>query len=136
MYSQKEAINVQTLYDLAVQRKEVWADALYDESWKIFVESKLTDLSKVKVIYSADSKSSEYKNYPELPEAVKQTVALVVCLIGRWFDDLYNGKISIIERFKLSCKPTDFWHETGIFANDNIKCKNMEELISKIAKKK
>lgn len=134
MYRQKEPINVQVLYDLAVKRKDVWADLLHDVTWKIYQESKIVDLDKVKVIYSADSKQSEYCYYSDLPEEVKQLAALAICLIGRWFNDLHKGRDTIIERFKLNCKPTDFWHDTGIFKNDDIKCKNMEELVQKIAK--
>lgn len=136
MYNQKEAINVQVLYDLVVLRKNVMADVLYEVSWKIYVESKITDLNNIKVIYSTDFKSSEYCNYSELPEGIKQMTALTVCLIGRWFNDLHKGRDTIMERFKLTVKPTDFWHQVDIFKNDEIKCNNMEEIIQKVVNSK
>ena len=136
MYIQREAINVQTLYDLAVKREDVWADKLYNACWAIYRESKIEDLSKVKVIYTDEHYKTHFCNYNEIPEIMKQLAALAICLIGRWFNDLHSGKESILERFKLSCRPTDFWHDTGIFSNDNIKCRNMDELIEKIHKKK
>lgn len=136
MYVQKEAINVQVLYDLAVKRKDVYADQLYNTCWGIFAQSKLIDLSIVKVVYNEEVSTgvfnAKFCHYDELPEIMKQLEALVVCLIGRWFDDLHSGKDAILERFKLNCKPTDFWHNTGIFKHDHIKCRNMEELIEKI----
>lgn len=132
MYNQKQAISVQVLYDLAVNRKDVDARELRDVAIKLFDESKLVDLDQLKVIYSADTVESEYVSYTKLPEIVKQLTALVVCLQRRWFKDLSRGSVSIMERFKLTCNPTDFWHNSGIFKHDEIKCKNMEELVEKI----
>lgn len=136
MYTQRKMINVTPMYRLAINRKDVDAIELYKASWELFEESKVVDLSKVKVIHpEEDGKDSKYVYYSELPEAVKQVTALCVCLIGRWFNDLHSGRDTIMERFQLTCKPTNFWHDTGIFKNDDIKCKNMEELIQKIARK-
>lgn len=133
MYIQKKVINVTPMYMLAVNRKNVDAAELYKASWEVFEESKIVDLSKVKVLYpEEDGKTSKYGCYSELPEEVKQVTALAVCLIGRWFNDLHSGRDTIMERFQLTCIPTNFWHDTGIFKNDDIKCKNMEELIQKI----
>ena len=134
MYTQRKGINVSALYKLAVKRQDVDARELYKESLDVFKESKIVDLDNVKVIYPGEyGESSEYCSYSELPESVKQLTALCVCLIRRWFNDLHSGRYTIIARFKLTYKPTDFWHETGIFKNDEIKCNNMEELIEKIA---
>lgn len=136
MYTQRKAINVSALYKLAVDRQDVSARELYKESLEVFKESKIVNLDKVKVVRPGEAEgSSEYCTYSQLPESVKQLTALCVCLIRRWFNDLHNGRDTIIARFKLSCKPTDFWHETGIFKNDEIKCNDMEELIEKIAVK-
>ena len=134
MYNQKKAINVSALYLLAVARKDVYAEQLYKQSLDVFEESKIVDLDNVTVIYQNLENEEEtlYCKYTELPEAVKQLTALCVCLIRRWFNDLQIGRDTIITRFKLSCKPTDFWHDTGIFKNDDIKCNNMQELIEKI----
>lgn len=134
MYNQRKAINVSALYNLAVTRKDVYAEQLYKESLNVFKESKIVDLDKVTVIYQDPENPEEtlYCKYSELPEEVKQLTALCVCLIRRWFNDLHTGRDTIIARFKLSCKPTDFWHDTAIFKNDDIKCNNMQELIEKI----
>ena len=136
MYIQREAINVQVLYDLAIDRKDVWADKLYNTAWGLYRESKIVDLSKVKVIYTDDDRESKYCSYSELPEEIKQLTALCICLIGRWLDELNRGDDCIWKRYKLNCKPTDFWHGVGIFENDYIMCRNMEQLIEKISHKK
>lgn len=136
MYKQRKGINVSALYILAVERKDVDAREIYKESISVFKESKIVDLEQVTVIIPVinnfGEKESSYCKYSELPESVKQLTALCTCLINRWFNDLHSGRDTIIARFKLNCKPTDFWHDTGIFKNDDIKCNNMEELIEKI----
>lgn len=137
MYRQRKGINVSALYKLATNREDVSAAEIYKESLNVFKESKIVDLDRVKVIYPGeDGKTSEYCTYSELPESVKQLTALCVCLIRRWFNDLHSGRDTIIARFKLSCKPTDYWHDTGIFKNDDIKCNNMEEIIQNIVASK
>ena len=133
MYSQKKVFTAQVIYDLAIKRKNVDAKKLYSICWKLYEESKIVDLNKVTVRYSEKGYEWHYSPYSDMPEEMKQLTALCVCLIGRWFNDLHSGRDTIMERFKLSCKPTDFWHNTEIFKNDDIKCKNMEELIQKIA---
>ena len=102
-------------------------------TWKY----KIVDVDNVTVIYPNldDVEETLYCKYTELPEQVKQLTALCVCLIRRWFNDLHTGRDTLLARFKLSCKPTDFWHDTGIFKNDDIKCNNMQELIEKIKTK-
>lgn len=134
MYTQRKVMDVSAAYNLVMNRQDVDARSLKEQCMEVFEESKLVDLSNVKVMYPIDKSNSHYCQYTELPEMVKQIIALVVCLKGRWFSDLHNGRDTIIARFKLSCKPTDFWHESGIFKNDEIKCSNMEELIEKIIK--
>lgn len=133
MYRQRKVFTVQNIYNLAIKRKDVDAEALYKICWRLYKESKIVDLSKVRVRYSTNGNEWDYLYFNEMPEEMKQLTALCVCLIGRWFNDLQSGRDTIMERFKLNCKPTDFWHHTEIFKNDDIKCKNMEELIEKIA---
>lgn len=133
MYNQKKVFTIQEIFDLAIDRKDVDAKKLYKVCWKLYVESKIVDLDKVTVRYSKNGFAWHYSSYSELPEEMKQLTALCVCLIGRWFNDLQSGRDTIMERFKLNCKPTDFWHHTEIFKHNDMKCKNMEELIEKIA---
>ena len=134
MYKQRKVFTVQAIYDLAIKRENVDAEKLYKICWRLYKESKIVDLSKVVVRYTENNLEWRYMKYSELPEKMKQLTTLCVCLIGRWFNDLNSGRlISIMDRFKLSCKPTDFWHDQRIFTNDDMKCKNMEELIEKIS---
>lgn len=132
MYNQRKAINVNALYDLTVRRKNIEARKLFNLCKKIYEESKIVDLSKVKVVYANDKGESEYVFYNQLPEITRQTVALGACLIGRWHHQLSDGNERLKQRFKLTCNPTDFWHGTKIFKNDDTKCFNMEELIEHI----
>ena len=134
MYYQKKAFNLQIMYDLLIERKDVNARKLYNICWKIYQESKIADLKYVTVTYLVGNKQVCCK-YPELPEIMKQTIALAICLIGRWFDDIHSGKPRMMERYYLTCKPVDFWHQAEIFKHDDMKCRNMEELIEKIIEK-